>query len=506
MPPPSNLERKAGKSRRKTQTKLTFDPVGTENTSSSPATKMSPARVRYQLPTPARSSQTLGTRTSSGRGMYLASFNYPRDKTLLTDIDVAGLRSTDNDDDLPACSPRASRDDLYNDTSDEGDLSVTPIHKKKAKKAPGAFRSLSDKPKQKQKQIQLSDNDSSEPDENNKDKGDNEDDDDENSEDELSLMTPKPKQRGRANARNNKSSSRKDLADFDEDDEEEEEEPVASGTRRRYKSMLVVSDDEDDDLPVLPKSKQSAVNIKRGGAHRESEIIELSSDDDDSAIVGPSPIKRRYSRTVIESESEQEAISSPLKRRKEVSESSDSDIVASPTKRSRPTLAISDEDEDSEIDAPRGRPRSRKPRSEAGTSPVTPSRVTRQARAPRKQHRTAKQKAAEMLRRKRAGEKIEKLTDSSSGGEDDGGALYDSDPEHHVLAHFSDEEPSPETLREQEPVQRASTQNEGGAEEDENAEDDEEEEEDEENPKWVINDGTDYRLGMFFFRQIYYYF
>lgn len=402
---------------------------------------------------------------------------------------MAFLHSANNDGDLSAFSPRSTRDNLYNAMSDDDDALIARIHKKKAKRAPGAFRSLSDKPKQKQKQAQLSDSDSSEPDENNRDEDDNEVDNEEDSEDELSLLTPKPKQRSWANAQLSKSPSKKEPADLDES---EEEEPVASGSRRRSRPMLVIPDNEDDDLPVLPKSKETAPNIKRSEAHRGSEIIELSSDDDDSDAVGPSPINRRYSRTIMESESDQEAVSSPLKRRREVAESDESDIVASPTKRSRPTL-IMDESEDSESDIPRSKPRARKPHPEMGTSPVTPSRVTRQARAPRKQHRTAKQKAAELLRRKRAGEKIEKLTDSSSGDDDDGGALYDSDPEHHVLQHFSDEEPDPETLREPEPPHRASSQNEeGGAEEGEDAEDDE----DDENPKWVVNDGTDYNLGM----------
>ena len=58
---PSNIERKA---RRKRQTRLTFDPVGSAP-SSSPGSNMSPAKVRYELPrqnrrTPASSLQVYG--------------------------------------------------------------------------------------------------------------------------------------------------------------------------------------------------------------------------------------------------------------------------------------------------------------------------------------------------------------------------------------------------------------------------------------------------------------
>ncbi len=45
---PSNLARKSA--RKKKQTRLTFDPIGPELRSSSPAIHMSPASVRYALP------------------------------------------------------------------------------------------------------------------------------------------------------------------------------------------------------------------------------------------------------------------------------------------------------------------------------------------------------------------------------------------------------------------------------------------------------------------------
>jgi hypothetical protein len=62
----SNHERTAG---RKKQTRLMFDPVDGDK-SLPPVVKMSPARVRYQLPTPVKSSQPQrGTRILPG--MYI---------------------------------------------------------------------------------------------------------------------------------------------------------------------------------------------------------------------------------------------------------------------------------------------------------------------------------------------------------------------------------------------------------------------------------------------------
>lgn len=53
----------------KKQTRLTFAPVNPSTTASSPAVnKMAPANVRYQLPTPATSSQTLTLGGEGGEG------------------------------------------------------------------------------------------------------------------------------------------------------------------------------------------------------------------------------------------------------------------------------------------------------------------------------------------------------------------------------------------------------------------------------------------------------
>jgi hypothetical protein len=66
-------------------------------------------------------------------------------------------------------------------------------------------------------------------------------------------------------------------------------------------------------------------------------------------------------------------------------------------------------------------------------------RVTRQQQQKRP-HRSAREKKLELLRRKRAGEKIVELT---SSGSDDGGprqGIYDSNSDLEVLSEFEDEE------------------------------------------------------------------
>ena len=392
-----------------------------------------------------------------------------------------------DDDPTASFSQHAPRYNLYDATSDEEEAFPTPLKKKKAIKAPGAFSSLSEK-NIKQKKVLLSDSE-----------------DDEDDDDELALSTPKAKQHGRAEVSysddededNSLPPRKRGGLVLQNEEDSEDKSPVASSTRRRSRPTLVIPDDEDDEeMPILPKPRRPTIAIRHGGIHKSNEIIELSSDDEDDVIT-PSPAKRRRSKAALQSESEVEPFSSPLKRRKQVIESDDSDIVTSPAKRSYSTNAATnkDEDEDDESDIPRDRPRARKSRPETSMSPVTPSRYTRQARPPpQRKHRTGKQKAAELLRRKRAGEKIDKLTDSSSDGEDEGRrGIYDSDPDLEVLEHFSDEESSPENTRDQVEEAATPTANRDSASGDAQTD----EEEDDDDAGFVIDDGVDHRLGMF---------
>jgi hypothetical protein len=397
----------------------------------------------------------------------------------LANVWIGGLDGLE-DDDSATFSRQTSRDDRGNTSSDEEDDFITPVtEKRQPRKAPGAFRSLREKTK-KQERISLSDDSEDE----------DESDDDEDDEDELALVTPKAKQTGRSKVSGEAEDEEirtltyksRNLVVPDEEDEEDRS-PVASIARRRSRPCLVIPDDDDEEIPLLPKSQRATTKSERARPRTGKNIIKLDEgddeDDDDDDVIISSPSKRRHSMAITDDEDDDESAISPLKRRKQDMESDDSDIVSSPTKRFR--HVATEEDEDDESDAPRGRTYSRESKSKFSLSPVTSSRYTRQAR-PKQKHRTAKEKAAELLRRKRAGEKIDQLTESSSDDES-GRGIYDSDPELQVLDHFEDEESSPETARQAAaPSSSRTDRNRAVMDEDED---------------FIVDDDEDYPLGIF---------
>lgn len=396
----------------------------------------------------------------------------------LANIEIGRLDDLE-DDDSATFSQRTSRDDLYNASSNEEEGFMTPVREKRQpRKAPGAFTSLREKTK-KQEEISLSD-----------------DSEDGDNEDELALVTPKGKQsrhsKVNGEAENKETSSpaykSRNLVVPDEEDEEDKS-PVASIARRRSRPSLVISEDDDDDeIPLLPEPQRDTTKTEHGCAGTGKKIIQLDDDDeeeDDNDFIISSPSKRRRSTAILDDEDDDESTLSPLKRHKQDVESDDSDILPSPTMRFRHVAA--DEDEDTESDSPRGRTRTTKSKSKPSLSPVTSSCYTRQARS-KKKHRTAKEKAAELLRRKRAGEKIDELTESSSDDES-GRGIYDSDPELQVLDHFEDEESSPETAKQAVTASPGRTnRNRANVDEDED---------------FIVDDDENYPLGMFCFRQYY---
>ncbi|KAI0875092.1 hypothetical protein GGS24DRAFT_309960 [Hypoxylon argillaceum] len=165
----------------------------------------------------------------------------------------------------------------------------------------------------------------------------------------------------------------------------------------------VIIDDSDDEEPE-PEPPGLSSPRKR----RRSSISSLDSDD---APILPLGSARKLSRpTIVELDSSDEDIVSPLKKRKMVQHSSPSVSAGNrtPGRLKRPNAAVS--------------------------SPI---------RKPHKGHRSEKQKTMELLRRRRAGEKIDQLTSSeSSSGEQEKRGIYDSDPDRgfEVLQKFDDEE------------------------------------------------------------------
>jgi len=163
---------------------------------------------------------------------------------------------------------------------------------------------------------------------------------------------------------------------------------------------------EDEALPIRKVEKTLFPSSSKGkGSGKTKETVEL---DDSDEEVFTSPLKRR--RTVIQSDDDSDIVSSPMKRRRPATQPQDTDE--------------DDEDKDEEVARPIRRPLPQKRR-----------------------HRSDKEKKLELLKRKRAGENIEEVTDSSSDSDGPRGGIYDSDANSdlQVLSEFEDEETDVET-------------------------------------------------------------
>ncbi|KAI5919958.1 hypothetical protein F4810DRAFT_458353 [Camillea tinctor] len=171
--------------------------------------------------------------------------------------------------------------------------------------------------------------------------------------------------------------------------------------------------DSDDDLTIVPSS-----SLKR----RRPPVIDLEDSDDDAPIVASSSSRRPRPKLI------------------ELDEDSDEQDVVSPVKRRKMSHAPSSSIKSQENDDPQPTPGRLRRANPTASSPTKKSR--------HKGHRSEKQKKMELLRRRRAGEKIDKLTSSESSS-DDGGekrGMYDTDSgdEFEVLKEFDDEEDEPE--------------------------------------------------------------
>ncbi|KAK9783473.1 hypothetical protein AB5N19_04367 [Seiridium cardinale] len=170
--------------------------------------------------------------------------------------------------------------------------------------------------------------------------------------------------------------------------------------------------DEDDDVPVqrlppLPTSSQSvSTRLKRAVISDDDE------EDEDGIPVAPSSSRRRRP-AVIELDTDSESDVSPAKKRKTVHQSQ-----------------VSSGASKSSTEQPTGRRLIRK--GQPSSSPTKRHRG----------HRTEKQKNMELLKRRRAGEKINQLTSSDSELGDDKKGLYDTDSDDalQVLEEFPDDE------------------------------------------------------------------
>ncbi|KAH8600368.1 hypothetical protein B0O99DRAFT_610560 [Bisporella sp. PMI_857] len=216
------------------------------------------------------------------------------------------------------------------------------------------------------------------------------------------------------------------------DSEDENQIPRSSSRHSATKPAYVDLDSSDGSTPEdeislpPPRLGRRVAPLFKTKKTPPKHVIELESSDEDLVISARRPNKKN-SKVVEEDSDDEEPITSPLKRRRQAIEedSDDSDlVVASPLKRRRAKRVGTDEDED-EDDLP----------------PASSNRNTRRAfQKPR--HRTEKEKNLELLKRKRAGEDIEEVTDS---GSDSGGprvGIYDSDANSDLkaLSEFEDED------------------------------------------------------------------
>lgn len=212
-----------------------------------------------------------------------------------------------------------------------------------------------------------------------------------------------------------------------------------SDKRRQGKAIQISSDEEtsDEEQPILPTPRRTQ--------QLTSSSKLLSSDSEEEDIVPLRSSQRPRKALVVpdeEDEAEEELpdvsrlkahSSQPSKRARDASdeeEDSDEPVISSPAKRRRVTQPGST----SRMENKNGKARP----AENSDSPTTPSRLLRQKQP--KRHRTDKEKMMELLKRKRAGEKIDKLTSSEESDDNGEGGIYDTDEEYQALSQFDDEE------------------------------------------------------------------
>jgi hypothetical protein len=240
-----------------------------------------------------------------------------------------------------------------------------------------------------------------------------------------------------------------------------------SSAKNRQKSVTLSDTSEDESATASARSSQRQISsLRNGKKYQSSPEVATSSqrrgtktdiaddsdeqeeyvrslplkrqddDEEEEDILPPSPRKRRQKATVETEEDESEPVKSPLKRTRKPIDSDDSDILLSPTKRRR-NAQPEDISSDSDLPSPGKIPRGVK----RDSTSKTPPRFTRQQKAARR-HRTEKEKKMELLKRRRAGENIEQVTDSESDSDED-----NDDEELQELSEFEDEEESPEQVR-----------------------------------------------------------
>ncbi|KAI0995839.1 hypothetical protein K3495_g12342 [Podosphaera aphanis] len=231
-------------------------------------------------------------------------------------------------------------------------------------------------------------------------------------------------------------------------------EPPASQDQDALSKLVIVSDSEEDvrSSPLKRCRKiKSTINSFSSSHNRLSSNILFSHMDESKEPASPlnrcTGDKSRRQQNLedsgltkaIESDSEEDVRSSLKRRRKVISSI---DPLSSPNTRWASKISFNDTDESNELVLPLHRPikdmSARQESLENSSSSEASSRrsLLKHYTRPRKgkKHRTRREKALELMRRKRDGEKIEKLTSSESSEEEE------SDHDLLVLSKFEDDD------------------------------------------------------------------
>lgn len=393
--PPSNLARQA---RRKRQTKLTFD----ASEPSAATGGLKPAKVRYQ----ALSSNW--KKKSLGMGVR----NSPFDQQLPSDSE--NLPSTSQlpvDDDnssppisqLPSFSrPLSDSDDRFSSGRNFAVLIESPPSQKKRTEArafnfDGAMDSSDGSPptakraKKSSAPVVIHD-----------------------SESDDSLLESPPRaaiKRGKAVLSQDSTPQKENLS------------------TKRDKTFNARSFITGGSSYIAPKATTPSKTPAKTAKRKKMEFIELSEDSENGSTDSDE-------EPVVPITPRQTQFSSARKKRRILSDDDDDDddddepVLSSPMKtRKRFPRTIED-----------GNLPIREPKDKGKEKATTPKRLTRQQQPGRKP-RTEKQKKLELLKRRKAGEKIDDVTDSESSDEEVvQRGIYDSDSEVEALSKFEDEE------------------------------------------------------------------
>ncbi|CAN8097411.1 unnamed protein product [Discula destructiva] len=386
------------------QQRLTFEPVGTGASSSSPppGLGLSPARVRFSSPRAVQEGSPSRKLTATSSPLSMPGRKRkPKQQTFESSLGQRKVQTTpkklepegddEDSDDLPLVPSSTSRSTI----------------KERPRAAPSPPRSSISRSSMfgshtASRRMFVIDSDSETPVE--EDGGVTDSD----GEGPLRHETPQVARQGRAPPPPQITiSSDEEDASLSEEDSENE----VQGNMRSSQSLpnLAAADDDEDELPTrTPRSSMP---------RRGQKIIDEDEDDEDEQIQTPAK-RRKITRQKAAPASSESA------------ESDSEDLFSTPRVKRKG----------------KGKGKGKTALVHLDSSP--PASAARTMRSGARKHRSAREKKMELLRRHRAGEKDLTIEDLATSAEEGEGGLYDTGSEHEVLEVFEDEDSqSPATER-----------------------------------------------------------